>query len=233
MAANDPPPKEKHMHPSISRSSMTWCRPARHILAPLAVALLLALASGTLTASAAAATSTASVGTRLVVRGDVAPATQQAQAAQLASLAPWLKNQGSFWLKWFVKTATRQVGRKAVKSVVKWRRSGGTRCDPPFPKRFCQARPSARRPMWGLGTALSYNGSRPGVWNRPTSPRRSDAYGLTAGSLYWLTCWTRGDRVSGPGGSSDLWYRLINGGYAADVWLYTGTDLVIPGVQHC
>jgi hypothetical protein len=221
------------MYPTINRSSMASYGPARLILAPLALTLLLALATGSMAAPAGAATLTANARTSPVVGGVVAPVTPRAQAAQLASIASWLRNEGFFWLKWVGKKAAKPLAKKAVKSVAKWERSGGTRCDPPFPKRFCQVGPSAQRPLWGLGTAMSYNGSRPGVFNRPTSPRRADGYGLAAGSVYWLTCWTLGDRVSGPGGSSDLWYRLVNGGYAADVWLYTGTDAVIPGVQHC
>ena len=49
------------------------------------------------------------------------------------------------------------------------------------------------------------------------------------GMTLTLTCYVRGQRVSGWGGTSDLWYRISDGYYAADVDLYTGSDNPITG----
>jgi hypothetical protein len=124
-----------------------------------------------------------------------------------------------------------KVGGKFAKHLFdKWVSSGFTNCSPPIPKFLCSSkvRPSPHRIMWGVGIANSIQGRSPGVWTRPTSPRLPVG-SLTPGSPYYLTCWTLGDLSGG----SSLWYRLPSGGYVADVWLFTGTDNVIPGVQHC
>lgn len=44
------------------------------------------------------------------------------------------------------------------------------------------------------------------------------------GKKLTLICYVRGQFVSGWGGSSDLWYKISDGYYAADVDLYTGSN---------
>jgi hypothetical protein len=164
-----------------------------------------------------------------------AAATQDVRPTQAAAIARWLGKVAVGWVKGYAKTVAKDEGKKALSAAEEWVSSGGTQCNHPFPQKFCSSRtePSAPGPMWGLGLALSQPGEVPAVWNRVTSPRFHDAYGLAPGGVYWLTCWAHGDWVSGPGGFSNLWYRLTQGGFASDVWLYTGTDHAIPGVQHC
>jgi hypothetical protein len=113
------------------------------------------------------------------------------------------------------------------RSAKKWIKSGGTECQFPFPERFC-----TQRAREGLGQAVYYRGT-PGVWSRSVSPRHEVGAPLVVGSVYYLSCWLLGDRIYGPYGSTDLWYRLRNGGYVSDALLYTGTNYVISGVAHC
>jgi hypothetical protein len=122
-----------------------------------------------------------------------------------------------------------KVGKAAVKRAGrKWVLSGGTECVFPFPEKFCST--PAR---WGLGQALWYRGRRPGVWNRSYAPMYEISLPLVPGQVYHLTCWLLGDRVYGPYGYTNLWYRVRNGGYVSDALLYTGTNDVISGVAHC
>ncbi len=79
-----------------------------------------------------------------------------------------------------------------------------------------------------------YVGGVPGVWTRSYSPRQLFGPSLVVGRVYYLTCWVLGDRINGLYGSTtNLWYRVTNGGYVSDAFLYTGTDYVINGVEHC
>jgi hypothetical protein len=127
-----------------------------------------------------------------------------------------------------VKIATK-VARKTITNAGEtWFESGGTECVFPFPQKFC-----VQRTVWGLGQALWYNGRRPGVWSRTVRPRHEVNQPLVANVVYDLTCWALGERVNGPYGSTDLWYRVVSGGYVSDALLYTGTNYVYPGVRHC
>ncbi len=129
------------------------------------------------------------------------------------------------------KKIAQKVAVSAIKrSGRKWLESGGTVCVFPFPQAFCIAQEER---VWGLGQAVWYNGLRPGVWNRTYSRQYEVTQPLIPGSVYYLTCWQLGDRVDGPWGSTDLWYRVVSGGYVSDALLYTGTNAVIAGVAHC
>src|SRR4051812_31879225 len=133
------------------------------------------------TAVVLALPATASAGS--VEGGHVVEPARQVEAMQTGALATWLKNVGRNWAKQYAKRAAKAAGTKALASAETWVFSGGTKCDFPFPQRFCssRARPSRQRPIWGLGTALSINGRRPGVWNRVVRPRFDDRYGLQPG----------------------------------------------------
>ena len=71
------------------------------------------------------------------------------------------------------------------------------------------------------------------MWSRPFGARHEVNAPLIPGQVYDLTCWALGDRVYGPFGYTNLWYRLTLGGYVPDALLYTGTNNVYPGVRHC
>ena len=164
-----------------------------------------------------------------------APAPQSASASApvekvhaAAVIPPFLKNIGRRWVRVPPKRIAKTVAKRTIKRAgKKWILSGGTECVFPFPQQFCTQQ--ARN---GLGQAL-YFGGPPGVWNRGFSPRRQISAPLLVGRVYYLTCWVLGDRVNGPYGSTNLWYRVANGGYVSDALLYTGTNDVIRGVAHC
>jgi hypothetical protein len=162
-----------------------------------------------------------------------APARDSATAgapvqAHAAAIPPFLRNIARRWVRVPPKKIAKTVAKRVIKRAGrKWLTSGGTECVFPFPDRFCTQR--ARN---GLGQAL-YWGGPPGVWSRTYSPRREISSPLVVGQVYYLTCWLLGDRIYGPYGSTDLWYRVTNGGYVSDALLYTGTNYVIRGVAHC
>ncbi len=151
------------------------------------------------------------------------------RAEGAAPIPPFLRNIASRFVRQPPTKLVLRVGKAAIKRAGKeWLMSDGTECVFPFPERFCSV---PRR--WGLGQALWYNGLRPGVWNRPYGARHQISDQLVPGRVYYLTCWVLGDRVYGPYGYTNLWYRVTNGGYVPDAVLYTGTNDVIPGVAHC
>jgi hypothetical protein len=175
-----------------------------------------------------------------VARGDVAPSmvnerATQAGTTQAGGIARWLKNVAWTWTKKYTKKVGKELGEEAVDATATWVASDGTECNFPLPQKFCSSRTqaSAPGPVWGLGVARSWSGGRPGIWNKVTSPRSRASYGLVPGIAYWLKCWAHGDWIRTPGGYSNLWYRLSNDWYTPDVWLDTGTNNAIPGVQHC
>jgi hypothetical protein len=158
------------------------------------------------------------------------PASSPPTEAHAAAAIPqFLKNVARrFWRSPPRRIATRFSKRVIRRSVSEWLSSGGTECQFPLPESFCSV-----RTRWGLGQALWYNGLRPGVWNRTYSPRFQVRQPLVPGYVYYLSCWRLGDRISGPYGSTNLWYFVPNGGYVSDALLYTGTNSVISGVRHC
>lgn len=160
--------------------------------------------------------------------GDVGRAGLEAQTS--VYIPPFVRNTARRWMKWPPRRVVTRVGKAVIKyKWRKWVRSRWTDCEPPFPRSFC----SRRLQYWGLGQAYWYKGAGPGVWNRPFSPRHEVSQALIPGAVYWLTCWRLGERVYGPYTYTNLWYRVVNGGYVSDALLYTGTDDVIPGVDHC
>ena len=160
--------------------------------------------------------------------------SMRVEAARI-SLPNWIKNVARRWAVRFAKRVGKEAGDQALDAATEWILSGGTECSFPFPQRFCSSRwrTSAPGPVWGLGEAMWYYGRPPGVWSRPFGQRYEISRPLVPGTVYWLTCWTIGDRVYGPWGSNDLWYRVTNGGYTPDALLYTGTNYAIPGVRRC
>jgi hypothetical protein len=113
-----------------------------------------------------------------------------------------------------------------------WTQSRGTVCLAPLRVVFCswQTSPS------GIGLALGSGGEVPGEWSTPFGVAGQHPPGLTPGLTYWLTCWTAGGTSYGPATNwqnTNLWYRLTNGLYVNDAWVYTGTNSPIPGVRHC
>jgi len=160
-------------------------------------------------------------------------ARPEAGAALLQPIPPFLRNVARRFVRQPPANLARRAGRKAIRTAAEeFLESDGEQCGYPLPETFCDRRPIAGRVRWGVGQALLYNGRPPGVWNRPSTPR-SLIGALVPNAVYYLTCWTLGDRVSGPFVSTDLWYRLVSGGYVSDALLYTGTNDVITGVRHC
>jgi hypothetical protein len=158
------------------------------------------------------------------------PDAASTRADAAAPIPPFLKNLAQRFVRQPPRRIALRVGKRAVKRAGKeWLESGGTECVFPFPEKFC----SVATTRWGLGQAVWSNGRPPGVWNRTYAPRREISEPLVPGKVYYLTCWLLGDRVYGPFGSTNLWYRVTNGGYVSDALLYTGTNDVIPGVAHC
>jgi hypothetical protein len=149
----------------------------------------------------------------------------RATTTERASLPipPWLKNVARHYL-------TRRVPKAAAKRIFKeWVKSEATSCDGPLPSRyFCPSRPL----RWGVGTAMIFNGQGPTTWSSTQSPA-SFMGRLQPGAAYWLTCWVAGSRTSVGSSTSNLWYRLTNGAYVSDAWMYTGTNYPIPGVARC
>jgi hypothetical protein len=143
----------------------------------------------------------------------------------------WIRNVGRRFVirKIRIGEIPRKVGEEGLKE---WLRSGAKQCASYLPAPYFCPRRQAIWSRWGVGYALSWNGRVPGAWTSPTSPRRI-VKAMRVGVAYWLTCWTRGDRVSDGGIVTNLWYRLPSGSYVNDGWFETGTNSVIPGVGHC
>jgi hypothetical protein len=155
------------------------------------------------------------------------PLRSEAHAA--VAIPQFLKNIARrFWQSPPVRIARRFTKREIKSSVRDWLISGGTDCQFPLPESFC-----SWRPRLGLGQAVSYYGRAPGVWNRPSSPRYEVSQPLVPGRVYYLYCWQYGESIRGPLGTTSLWYRVSNGGYVSDAFLYTGTNSAIPGVRRC
>jgi hypothetical protein len=163
-------------------------------------------------------------------RDMLAPDAPSARADAAAPIPPFLRNLAQRFVRQPPRKIVLRVGKAAVRRAAReWITSGGTECVFPFPERFC----SVANTRWGLGQAVWYNARPPGVWNRTFRPRYEISAPLVPGKVYYLTCWGLGDRVYGPFGYTNLWYRVANGGYVSDALLYTGTNDVIPGVAHC
>jgi hypothetical protein len=126
-----------------------------------------------------------------------------------------------------------EIPREVAKEgISEWLRSGAKLCPSYLPAPFFCPHRKVVWSYWGVGYALSWHNRVPGAWSSPSSPRRL-VYAMTVGVPYWLTCWTRGDRVTDGGIVTRLWYRLRSGNYVNDGWFETGTNGVIPGVAHC
>lgn len=171
-----------------------------------------------------------------------AQATQREPSARTVAASPvhstrvlptYLKNLIMRWANKPPAKLARTVAKGVlIKKATAYIASGGTDCSGITPDRFCSSRVDDGR--LGLGQAmLSTDGRRPGVWDRTYSRQYEVAQPLVPGQVYYLSCWLLGDRVVGPYGSTDLWYRLWGSGYVSDALLYTGTNYQIPGVRRC
>jgi hypothetical protein len=155
------------------------------------------------------------------------PPTHGQRAMQASLIEDALKSLAKTWAK----RAAKRFGRTAKEAAISYVASDFTTCNFPLPKKFCRVDDT---PSWGLGMAVSsFSGSRAGVWSQPRLPAREVAQPLVPGVVYWLTCYTFGQRLSGPLGVSDLWYHMNPVGWVSDTWLGTGTNDVFPGVEHC
>lgn len=170
-------------------------------------------------------------------RGVRAPAHADVRGTQSA-FPTWLKNLAREFLEW--KAEHGEVAQEvATEALKEWLRE--EKCSNLLPAPFfCRSQVAHPKPVhWGAGYALSWNGLREVVWTQPRSPRapvrlaNGSRYTLTPGTLYWLTCYSRGDTVTDGGIRTNLWYRLPSGGWVNDGWLQTGTNNVIAGVGHC
>lgn len=90
----------------------------------------------------------------------------------------------------------------------------------------------------GTGTASAASTARVAV----TTQKMTDATlksrqigTYPKGAVLTLTCYKRGQAVSGafsryvPGGKSDIWYRVSDGGFVADIDISTGTNNPVTG----
>jgi hypothetical protein len=162
------------------------------------------------------------------IHGPVSHAGTEAQTS--ASIASYIRSLARRWKSWPPRRIVTRYGMKKIKQEWReWRNSQGTDCDPPFPSSFC----STRLERWGLGQALWSGGRAPGVWNRPNYQRREIGPPLTPRFVYWLSCWTYGDRVYGPYKNTTIWYWAAYRGYVSGALLYTGSWNQIPGVRRC
>jgi hypothetical protein len=120
---------------------------------------------------------------------------------------------------------------KAAKKVIKkWIKQKAKECPDPLPRWFFCRRPPESR--WGRGMALEIGGRWAGEFYSPGQPRNPPRI-LRPGFVFWLTCWSAGARIDNGVFTSNLWYRLTDGLWVSDGWLYTGTNQPISGVAHC
>lgn len=129
------------------------------------------------------------------------------------------------------KTWSNQRVVRASKQVVKWWiKKKAKECPDPLPKWFFCS--SAPKPRWGRGLALGIGGQGPGEFYSQWSPQNPPRV-LRPGFVFWLTCWSEGAEINNGVNRSNLWYRLTNGLWVSDGWLYTGTNYPLSGVAHC
>jgi hypothetical protein len=92
-----------------------------------------------------------------------------------------------------------------------------------LPSFFC---PGQQQPSYGVG--LAYYANTP-VWNA----NGQVVYQLAQNTPLKLVCFAFGGSQTVGQLTSDLYYRLTNGDWVNDAWIYTGTNSVIAGVPHC
>jgi hypothetical protein len=145
-------------------------------------------------------------------------------------LQEWIKNLAERYAEW--RERYRDLALEVAKhGLQEWARSDGTECPWFLPASyFCPT--TNKWSYWGVGYAVQWGGRVGGIFNRP-SGRRYRWGLLRPGRLFWLTCYTSGDKSWDGRVYSTLWYRLPGGGYINDAWVETGTNDVVPGVSPC
>jgi hypothetical protein len=123
-----------------------------------------------------------------------------------------------------------EIGALVKRVVKKWASGKAKECPSPLPRWFFCSRPA--EPQWGRGMAVDIGGQWPGEFYSPWSPSNPPRV-LRPGYVFWLTCWSSGAVIDNGVFRSNLWYRLTNGLWASDAWLYTGTNEPLPNVGRC
>jgi hypothetical protein len=142
----------------------------------------------------------------------------------LATRTTWIRLRARYkeWSDDEVVILTRRIVRKWVVKKAK-------ECPDPLPKWFFCSRPPQQ---WGRGVALGIGGNWAGEFRSPWSPYNPPRM-LRPGFVFWLTCWSKGAVVDNGVYRSNFWYRLTNGLWVSDAWLYTGSNYPLRGVANC
>jgi hypothetical protein len=158
--------------------------------------------------------------------GAESAATRATKSSSAQHAVAWPAKVAKF-IGGFVKTAK---AKKAVKAL----KHADTASD--IVEALSMACDEGRLPVWvcrWMTETVSYgvgftNSSTP-VWG----PTGAVAYNLGPGQLVQLECWSTGPAQARDGWSSKLYYRLPDGGWVNDLWIFTGTNSVQQGVRHC
>lgn len=123
------------------------------------------------------------------------------------------------------------VGNLSNRIVKKWVKDKATQCPSWLPSWFFCTR--APNPVWGRGVAVGIGRLWPGEFVSPWRVDRGPVRLLRPGRVFWLTCWSLGRKISNSSRSSNYWYKLTDGYWVSDAWLYTGTNTPLRGVANC
>ena len=124
-----------------------------------------------------------------------------------------------------------EVADLSQEVVQEWVETRATECNNVLPWWFFCNRPP--KPVWGRGVAVEIRGYWPGVFVSPWRVDRGSVRSLSPGRAVWLTCWSLGTKINNGWRYSNYWYKLIDGYWVSDAWLYTGTNKPLRGVAHC
>jgi hypothetical protein len=123
------------------------------------------------------------------------------------------------------------VGELSKEFVKEWVKKRATECNNVLPWWFFCNRPP--KPVWGRGVAVQIGGYWPGEFVSPWRVDRGLVGRLRPGRVFWLTCWSLGIKINNGWRYSNYWYKLTDGYWVSDAWLYTGTDKPLRGVAYC
>lgn len=124
-----------------------------------------------------------------------------------------------------------EVGQLSREIVQEWVETRATECNKVLPWWFFCNRPP--RPVWGRGVAVQIGRYGPGEFVSPWRVDRGSVRPLRPGRVFWLTCWSLGTRINNGWRDSNYWYKLTDGYWVSDAWLYTGTNKPLRGVANC
>jgi hypothetical protein len=124
-----------------------------------------------------------------------------------------------------------EVAHLSSEIVKEWVKEQATECPSVLPHWFFCTRPP--KPVWGRGVAVQIGRYVPGEFVSPWRVDRGYVRLLRPGTVYWLTCWSLGTKITNAVRYSNYWYRLTDGYWVSDAWLYTGTNTPLRGVANC